>query len=112
VGDVVAEGLRVEGVAQGEERGQLGQGVIVEAVQVREVAALVDLVDVGLLGGEVDVGLDLGADVAQEGVVDQAGDDAVLVGARRGVLRRVLVEDGLVEEAFLEARFGVVVAES
>ncbi len=110
--DVVAEGLRVEAVAQGEQRRELRQGVIVEAVEIRKVAALVDLVDVGLLGGEVDVGLDLGADLAQEVVVDEIRDDAVLVGGRRGILRGVLGQHGFVEEAVAEPGFGILFAES
>ncbi|PKS07905.1 hypothetical protein jhhlp_006513 [Lomentospora prolificans] len=102
MGDVVAEGLGVDCVAEGEEGRQLGQGFVVEAVEVGEVAGLVDLVDVGLLGGEGDVVADLGAHVAQQGVVDELVDDGVLVGRRGGVLGGVVVEDGLVEEALAE----------
>lgn len=70
-----------------------------------------DLVDVGLLGGEVDVGLDLGTDFAQEPIVNQARNDGVLVWSRGGILRCVFVEDGLVKEAFPEARLGVFVGQ-
>jgi len=107
-GDVVAEDLGVDGVAQGKQRGELGQGGVVEAVEVGEVARLVDLVDVGLLGGELDVAADLVADGAQQRVVDELVDDGMLVGRRGGVLARVGVEDGLVEEAGAEALAGLV----
>lgn len=70
MGNIVAEGLRVESVAKGEKRGQLGQGIVVETVEVCEVTALVDLVDVGLLGSERDIVLDFVADLAEERVVD------------------------------------------
>ena len=110
--DIVAECLRVDGVAKGEEGRELGESFVVEAVEVRKVAALVNLVDVCLLGGEVDVLLDLFADPAQKSVVDQARDDAVFVGGRRGVFRRVFVEHLLVEQALAESGFGFIGAES
>ena len=91
VRDVVAECLGVEGVAQSEKGGELRKRIVVEAVEVGQITALVDLVNVGLLGGEGDVGLDLVADLAQESVVDQAVDNAVLIGTRGGILFRVFV---------------------
>ena len=51
----------------------------VEAVKVSEIAGLVNAVDVGLLGREGEVGLDLGADGAEEAGFDQVGDDAMFV---------------------------------
>jgi hypothetical protein len=72
----------------------------------------VDLVDVRLLGGELDVGADLVADGAQELVVDEAVDDGVLVGGRLGVLLGVRVPDLLVEEPIAKALGGLVGAQS
>lgn len=104
MGDVVAESLGVDCVAERQQARELGEGVIVEAVEVGEVARLVDLVNVGFLGGEGDVFANLVADGAQEGVVDEAVDDGVLVGARFSVLLRVGVVDLLVKETLAESR--------
>ncbi len=71
-----------------------------------------DLVDVGLLGREGDIGLDLIADGAEEGVVDQLGDDAVLVGSGRGIGSCVAIQDGSVEQVFAEAGLGFLLRES
>ena len=82
MGDVVAEGLGVERIAQREEGRELGKSAVVEPVEVRQVAALVNLVDIRLLGREGDIGLDLLADRSEERIVYEVRDDAVLVGSR------------------------------
>jgi hypothetical protein len=50
-----------------------------EAIEVRKIARLVNLVDVCLLGREVDVFADLVADIAEECIVDEILDYGVLV---------------------------------
>lgn len=80
--EVLAKGRRVQRITQGEQRGQALECRVVEAIEVGEIARLVDLVDVRLLGGEVDVLADFVADIAQQRVVDELLDDGVLVAAR------------------------------
>lgn len=81
-GDVLAEYLGVEAVAEGEEGGEQLEMVVGEAIEVREVARLVDLVDVGLLGSEREVLLDLCANFAEELRLKKVMDDAVFIPAR------------------------------
>lgn len=79
VRNIFAEGLGVERIAEGEKGGELGQCLVVESVKVGKVTTLVDLVDVGLFGGEVNVGLDFFANLAQEGIVGELVDYAVFI---------------------------------
>jgi hypothetical protein len=79
VGYVFSERGGVDCVSEREERRQPLERFVVEAIEVSEVARLVDLVNVCLLRGELDVFEDLGPDFAQESVVDKGGDNAVLV---------------------------------
>jgi hypothetical protein len=51
----------------------------VEAIEVCEVAGLVNLVDVCLFGREMDVLADFVADIAEECIVDEVVDYGVLV---------------------------------
>ena len=71
-----------------------------------------DLVDIGLLGCELDIGLDLTAHRSKEGIVDEAVDDGVLVGFRLSILLRVRVEDLFIEKASPESLLGFLGAES
>lgn len=60
-----------------------------EAIEVSQVARLVDLVNVRLLRGELDVVANLVADVAQQLVVDEVLDNGMLVAGE--LIRTVLV---------------------
>lgn len=60
-----------------------------EAIEVSQVARLVDLVNVRLLRGELDVVANLVADVAQQLVVDEVLDDGMFVAG--GLIRKVPV---------------------
>ena len=69
--DVFAKGRRVKGIAQLVQGGQQRKRRFIEAVEVGEVAGLVDAVDVGFLGCEGEVSLDLGADGPEQCWVDE-----------------------------------------
>ena len=79
--DVLPEGGRVKCIAEFEEGGETRERGIVEAVEVSEIAGLVDLVDICLLGREVEMFLDFLADACEEGWVYETLDDTVLVSA-------------------------------
>lgn len=81
-GHVVSESLRVDGIAEGKQRGQLGKRLVVEAIQVGQVTRLVDLVDIGLLRGELYVFADFVSNRPEELVVDELMDDGMFI--RRG----------------------------
>jgi hypothetical protein len=51
----------------------------VQTVEVREIARLVDLVDVCLFGREVDVFADFIADIAEQRIVDEVLDYGMFV---------------------------------
>ncbi len=72
---------------------------------------MVNLVDVGLLGRERDIGLDLVSDFAKQRIVNQLMDHAVLVRSRPGISRCILLEDGFVEQALAETGFGTLIGE-
>jgi len=112
VGNIVAEGLRVDGVAKLKERRQLGQRLVIQSIEVCKISRLVDLVNIGLLGCELDVGFDLTAHRSKEGIVDEAIDDGVLVGFRLSILFRVGVKDLLIKEASAESLLGFLGTES
>lgn len=76
---VLPESARIQRIPELEQARQPLQSAVVEAIQIGQVARLVDLIDVGLLGREVDVLPDLIADVAEKLVIDEVLDDSVLV---------------------------------
>ncbi len=66
------------------------QGGVVKAIEIGEVPRLVDFVDIRLLGGEVHIVTDLGADVAERGIV-LTGGGALL----RDIDKLLMEETGL-----------------
>jgi hypothetical protein len=81
-GDVISESLRVDGIAEGKKRGQLGKGLVVESIQVGQVTGLVDLVDIGLFRGELYVFADFVSNRPEELVIDELVNDGMFI--RRG----------------------------
>lgn len=78
---VLAERRRIERIAQCEQRGQALERRVVEAIEIGQVAGLVDFVDIGLLWREGNVLADFIADIAEKFVVDEILDDCVFVAA-------------------------------
>lgn len=69
-----------------------------------------DLVDIGFLGSERDIVFDFVPHGPEQLVVDQAVNDAVLVGTRLGVSLGVLVQNLFVEQALPESLLGFLIA--
>lgn len=81
-GYVFAKSGGVHGIAQRDEGRQLSERRLIEAIEIGEVARLVDFVNICFLWGEGNILLDLAADIAEEGGVDEILDYAVLVTSR------------------------------
>lgn len=76
---VFSKGTRVQRIAKFQEGRKRFERGLVETIEIREITRLVDLVDIGLLGGEVEVLADLVADGAEECWLDEGLDNAMCV---------------------------------